>query len=386
MTKHYRLLLLGILVFSGCDAFQSTPGNNVFTFPNWSGNQSQSPNYDQTTANPPLKKAQHIVLILPLQGNMGSAGSTIRDGFMYAYHQAGQQNIQVDVIDTSQSGSILSAYNSAVQKGADFIVGPLTKNDVAQLENIKLSVPTLALNYTSTNGSLPPNLYEFGLSPMDEAAQVADRAAQDQHHAALLIAPNSTWGHSVANSLIQEWQQKSGRIVGTLWLTNNNSDLSNQIQKLLKANNKDNSHRQDMDAIFLIASPVQAGVIKPLLKYYYVGDMPVYATSMVNTGVNVTGAADDLDGIMFTDIPFILDRNGGWVAQRDQISGLSGDSLRLYALGIDAYRLSQGMNEIGPTQVSSIPGATGNLTLSDQRVHRELEWAQFKNGTAVGAS
>lgn len=404
MTIRFHILLLGVLFLSGCDFFQSSPTvNNEITFPDWPGvhstatgnstnnsTASSSASYNRNSTNlsfngnsVPAGHAQHIVLLLPLQGGMANAGNTIRDGFMYAYHQAGQQNVQVDVVDTSQSGSIISAYNNAVQKGADFIVGPLTKPDVAQLENAHLAVPTLALNSTGANNPLPPNLYEFGLSPLDEASQIADRAAADHHHAALLIAPGNAWGHVVAYNLMQAWQQQGGQIVGTLWLTNQNTDLNSQIEKLLHANNKNNSHRQDMDAIFLIASPAQAGVIKPLLKYYYVGDTPVYATSMVNRGAASSGAGDDLDGIMFTDIPFVLDTNGGWAAQRNQIGQLSGDSLRLYALGIDSYRLSQELNHVGSTPSSGIPGATGQLSLSQQHIHRQLQWAEFRGGSAV---
>jgi outer membrane PBP1 activator LpoA protein len=61
----------------------------------------------------------------------------------------------------------------------------------------------------------------------------------------------------------------------------------------------------------------------------------------------------------------------------------SSDNSRLYAFGGDAYRLSQQLAQLGDTPSAGIPGATGELYLSQQRVHRQLAWAQFRDGVAV---
>ncbi len=51
--------------------------------------------------------------------------------------------------------------------------------------------------------------------------------------------------------------------------------------------------------VFLLSYPSKARQIMPLLKYYYAGDVPVYATSSVYTGgVNVMKDRD-LNGIIF---------------------------------------------------------------------------------------
>jgi outer membrane PBP1 activator LpoA protein len=54
---------------------------------------------------------------------------------------------------------------------------------------------------------------------------------------------------------------------------------------------------------------------------------------------------------------------------------------RLYAFGFDAYRLVPALRSKSPAEASAISGVTGRLHLDDHnRIHRELDWAQIKNG------
>lgn len=365
-----RLSLLWIVFLTGCAS------NNTMA-PTSTGLSSGN-NTTETSTSSGNNSGQHIVLLVPLQGNLAPAGQAVKAGFM-ASNQNNQA--QIDIVDTSQYSSINAAYSVALQKNPDMIVGPLSKADVAQLQQQNLSVPTIALNYTDETSALPNNLYEFGLSPLDEARQVADKAAQDNHHAALIIYPAGDWGRTVASALQAQWQQQNGSIVGTTVLSNNNGDLDAQIRSLLQANGTAQTHRQDMDVIFLIASPAQARVIKPLLKYYFAGDVPVYATSMVYGGASQPALNDDLDGIEFCEMPWLLNNNG---SQSRQSYG--GTQMRLYAFGMDAFSLTQQLSKIGTSPGQGISGATGQLYVDQQRIHRQLQWAQFRNGQAVQIS
>jgi outer membrane PBP1 activator LpoA protein len=353
----------------------STDSNQSFPF----SDSNNSSNISLTN-----NSGQPVVLLLPLQGNLASAGQAVKAGFLAANQN---NNIPVQTIDTSQYPSINAAYAVAQQKNPSFIVGPLSKSDVQQLQQQNLSVPTLALNYADETSQLPSNLYEFGLSPLDEARQTADRAAQDNHRAALVIYPNSNWGKSVANALEAEWQQQNGTIVDSTALSSNDSDLNNEISTLLQADPKHQAHRQDMDVIFLIASPSQARVIKPLFKYYFAGDVPVYSTSMIYAGGSQPALNNDLNGIKFCDMPWLIDNSSSIAQQRNQVAqSYNATQLRLYAFGMDAYLLTQELNKLGSSPSQGISGATGQLYVNQQRIHRQLQWAQFQNGQATEIS
>src|SRR5690606_29923358 len=65
--------------------------------------------------------------------------------------------------------------------------------------------------------------------------------------------------------------------------------------------------RQDIDMVFMLAKPAQARVIKPLLDFYYAGDLAVYSTSRIYTGYPIPRLDRDLDKVRFTEMPFVVE-------------------------------------------------------------------------------
>jgi outer membrane PBP1 activator LpoA protein len=323
---------------------------------------------------------QHIALLLPLQGSLSDSGQAVRNGFLSAYYGSSNQRQQtVSFLDTTQNPNVGSVYQQAVSQGADSVVGPLTKEEVQQLIGQgRFSTPVLALNYTDNWGSLPTNFYEFGLSPIDEAKQLAEKSWQTGHKRALLIAPDDAWGQRVVKSLTANWQSLGGSVADTFYF-NNQTDLNSGIANLLHVNpnNKNASagqHRQDFDIIFLLAQPPMARQIVPLLKYYYVANVPIYATSIVYSGAP-SPEDSDLNGVTFADMP--------WTLQNANTSAIKSDSKtsRLYALGRDAYMLSNQLGRLSALPNFPIYGATGALTLTpQQKIYRRLAWVQMRHG------
>jgi hypothetical protein len=349
------------------------PGNTLFP--------------DNTTLNALLNTAlpKHIVLLLPLEGPYATQGKAVRDGFLNAYYQSlEKQNLQQTIafIDTSKTTNMSSLYNQALGQGADMIIGPLTKENVQLLnqQNNTFAVPTLELNYTDTWGSLPTNVYQFGLSPQDEAEQVAEKARSAGLTHAILIAPQTEWGQRVSKSLISRWGSVGGSVVDTLYFSGN-SNLAEDIPRLLHINpqqdrsnmQQDNNktllekqRRQDFDVIFLLAPSDTAREIVPLLKYYYAAKIPIYATSIIYSGTPAPQKDVDLNGVIFCDIPWVL-------------SGHSGN--RLSAVGHDSYIISNELPILTTLPNFPIYAATGALTLtSKHQIYRRLPWAQIHEG------
>jgi outer membrane PBP1 activator LpoA protein len=361
--------------------FPSHPGNNIFP---------TNPTLN-SIASAPVPK--NIALLLPLSGKLAGLGSAVRNGFLNAYYsQLAKSSYQqsISFIDTNSTVSIGALYQQAVAKGADFVVGPLTKDEVQKMmSSSSFSVPTLALNYTDLwFGTLPSNLYEFGLSPLDEAAQIADKAAQTGHSHAIIIAPDTDWGQRVVKKLSDRWKQDGGTISDTFYFSSK-SNLTKDIAALLHVDTKEDntkSHdetandratleqqrRQDFDVIFLLAPPQSARQIVPLLRFYYVDKTAIFSTSIAYGGYAQPQKDFDLNGVTFLDTPWVL-------------SGKSSDSNpeanRLFAVGHDAYLISHNISRF--TQLVNFPvyGQTGALTLTPQKqFYRRLAWAQFHAG------
>ena len=69
------------------------------------------------------------------------------------------------------------------------------------------------------------------------------------------------------------------------------------------------SRRQDIEFIFLAATPQQAQQIKPTLNFQYAGDVPVYATSHVYSASGDVNQYNDMNGIRFCETPWLLEAN-----------------------------------------------------------------------------
>ncbi len=344
-----------------------------------------------------------LALLLPLSGKFAKAAEAIRDGFLAAYYYRNPRIPQtIKIYDTGADNSILAVYQQAVNDGAKFVVGPLDKRRIEQLaENGDLPVPTLALNYIATE-EVPKNLFQFGLSPEEEARQVAERTWLDGHVNAAVLVPAGPWGERVFNAFRNRWEEIGGKIVAMQTYNAAKNDYSNAIRRLLDISNSRRRYRsltillnqnikytprrrQDLDFIFLAAYPRQGRQIRPQLKFYHATDVPVYATSHVYTG-NLNPERDrDMDGLMFGDMPWVLTGGTTHRGLRTELSpyiSKAGKRLqRLYALGIDSFNIIAALSPLRQYPYQRYDGETGSLSLdAKQRLHRQLTWVRFRSG------
>ncbi|MGB6977357.1 MAG: penicillin-binding protein activator [Gammaproteobacteria bacterium] len=355
-----------------------------------------------TRATPGSIPAIHqVALLVPLQGPLGASGQAIRNGFLAAYYEAEQEEKNaptISVIDTSD-GDIASLYQQAVTNGANFIVGPLTKTEVQTLANHgKLTVPTLALNALD-NPRPVTNLFQFSLSPHDETQQAATKAWNDGHRRAIIIAANAPWAQNIANVFSQQWRSLGGQVVANSTF-NSSSEINSTVGQALRINpsevrnkNLQNTLRTRVnslaDMVFIVALPQQARQIPPFLKFYYAGDLAVYATSAIYSGTPSPNQDQDLNGVQFCDIPWVLNSSAelpnNLALIRNRVMTLwptpFARNPRLYALGVDAYGVMNQLNQLLAAPQTGMTGATGTLYLTpNQQIQRRLSWAQIRNG------
>ncbi|WP_010489871.1 penicillin-binding protein activator [Pseudomonas sp. S9] len=343
-----------------------------------------------------------IALLLPQEGKLSSVGRALRDGFMAAYYQAqqaGETLPDVQIYDSSRISSMDSFYQQAQSAGTQLVIGPLEKELVTQLSSREqLPITTLALNYSQNEQEAPPQLFQFGLAAEDEAREAARRAWSDGMRRAIALAPSGDWGSRVLAAFRQSWEAQGGELLAAQSIAQP-VELAQQIGKLLQLRQSEArsksieeklgtevaaqpSRRQDVDFMFLAATPQQAQQIKPTLVFQYAGDMPVYATSTLNSGVYNQAQYLDMEGIEFSETPWMLNTDDPTrqliINQWPQAGGSLG---RLYAMGADAFILAPRLDQLKALPSTRIDGLTGSLSLdAQQRVVRQLPWAQFTGG------
>ena len=392
-------------------AYQLNPIDLKIQISKWQQNYIDHPIQSSMLDNLMLRKLEdvavpdRIALLLPLSGNFAKASDAIRDGFIAAYYsQTGERKQIIKIYDTSNpQKTFADTYQQAVSEGAQFIIGPLRKQSIQQLlEFDVLPVPTMALNYIGLDTPPPSNLYMFGLSPEEEARQVAQRTWLDGHIRAAAIYPSGPWGERVYNAFKTQWGSIGGQVVGQQTYTPTKRDFSQPIRNLLEINSSRQRfrklttvlhrkvkftarRRQDVDFIFLAAYPRQARQIRPQVKFYHAADIPLYSTSHVFTG-NLNPERDrDMDGMIFGDMPWVLTESTSHHGLRSDIEPLiseAGNRLqRLYALGIDAFNIIPAINTLSNYSYERFDGETGSLSLDEfRRIKRQLTWVTFRSG------
>ncbi len=347
-----------------------------------------------------LQAEAHIALLLPITSKAGAAATQVRDGFMAAYFQsAPAQRPHVRVYDTGEGG-IAEAVGHATQEGAEFIVGPLTREEVVAAANLAAPhPPILALNFLPNERPAPATFYQYALSPEDEARLAARRILEDGHRHGVALVPSGDWGTRVLGAFKQELEAGGGTLFATGTIDPAQTDYSEEVMQILRITDSrarykrlesilgtklefEPRRRADLEFIF---APAQAGterLVRPQLRFHYAGDVATYATS--DAFEPDPRANQDLEGLMFPDMPWML---GGDLADavraavRDAWPSGGPRRGRLFAFGFDAYRLAVALRERGVTNNVNIQGLTGRLTVdADRRVHRDLNWAQIHDG------
>ena len=349
---------------------------------------------------------RQIALLLPLSGPNRTAGSAVQNGFFGAYYSAASElgGVQtIRVYDVVASGGARAAYEKAVNDGAEFVVGPLLRravNDIAA--EALLPVPLLTLNNIRADDYAPPGMYQFALSPEDEAISAARRVIADGKTRAVALIPDNDWGRRLLTSFATEFESRGGTLLEYRNYTPRDQDFSFEIENLmglaqsvqryqrLRANiggplQFDPRRREDVEAVFLAAAAPVGRLLKSQLKFHYSGDLPVYSTSRINALDGRSNA--DLNGIMFADTPWVISPQP-WIAELPALYGEYWPAERrlgrLHAMGYDAYHLVGELFVARTGPMAEINGTTGRLSLDrDGQVHRELAWAVFERGQPV---
>ncbi len=336
------------------------------------------------------KTPQQIALLLPLSGSIGGPGNAVRDGFIAAASRFGFVE-KIHTYDTA-SNDISKIYHQALDEGADYVVGPLTKTEVAKIASLQHPVPTFFLNDMAVPRQ--PNTFHFGLSFTNEAKEVAIKAGIDGTTRALVISPSGSWAEDIVEAFNSQWQAQGGFIVDRLIYSESNLDREmrnflgiseSQIRekRLKQLLGKDlqtiPQRRQDFDMIFLLAYPSKARQIMPLLKYYFAGDVPVYSLSTVYTGTRDAMKDRDLDGIVFCDMPWVFFEQSGHKNWPEQLNSYN----RLYALGMDSFALIMQFNHLLLFPATQVTSKSALQLNTEQQITRIPVWGKFKQGIAT---
>ena len=343
-----------------------------------------------------------LALVLPMSGATAGYAAAVQSGFDYAWKQLpADSRPQVQVYDTSVL-NVDGALRQARADGSDFIVGPLTRQEVDVAAASAPGVPMLALNFLSAGRTAPAGMSQFALSPEDEAREVARRVLAAGQKRGVALSPSGDWGTRVQAAFAQEFVAGGGTLLAQSVYDPAGHDFGAPIRQALGTDQSiarrqrlqsilgqklefEPRSRTDVNFIFAPATAVTARLLRPQLRFQYAGNIPVYATSdaySADGGV----ANQDLDGLIIPAMPWIVPNSGTASAVRTTVENEAGSNTSyqsgLYAFGYDACQLALAIAAAGRNaHLVHIAGLTGDLTLTGEgRVHREPAWSRITRG------
>lgn len=377
----------------------TTGENKTYELGQWKGTYQASPLAQHVNTEAVInyvsgKKAYHIGLLLPFQGPMARHSKAIRDGVVKSYFDQKQRDysiqIKVKSYDTKDYENLELALNEMLEDGITHIIGPVDKEQALAFSKLNIPEHLQVITLNSIDDS-KPNVVSLNASSAVDTINIVHHARLHHKRKALLLSASSNWARNNARSFIANWQATGGELVGSYFLKE--SGFKSTIRDIMGVGSSYSRtralkrtlhtdvkfvphHRDDIDVVFVSGTARFIKELKPMLNFYYAGDIPVYTLSNVHDGTKSSMAQKDLRNIIFPEMPY-LHQNTELSDYKNQSYQLS----RLYALGYDALRLALYKPVLLAIPDYGLAGLSGFIQLDQQQgIVRVPNFVQFQRG------
>lgn len=341
--------------------------------------------YDRGTSAPGLESLppaeadgyrppQKLAALLPLSGPLAAAGGSVRDGMLAAYYAENRRRPDLRFYDTAGADGVRRALAQAKQDGAQMLVGPLTRDEVNTLFGLpELDLPVIALNRGTTPP--PPGSTAFALAPEEEGAAAADRLIDRGLRRVLVVTQADDNANRALGSFRERLRERGGEIIQEVTVSEANPDYVPALQQALGGTRP--------EALFLSLKAAPARLLSSQMDTAGLVGVPRVATSLILSGANLRMDVE-LDGIEYPELPWLLGQRGG-LPDPDTLGhtlpSAQGGGARLFAFGMDAWKLAAYLDHLSADPGAQLRGATGELQLDGLgTVQRRPAWAVFSGG------
>lgn len=358
------------------------------------------PEHDEALAKITPLTINRLVLLLPQSGPNERLGDALKAGALAALDN---KNIDETIfIDENLSAAEIAVEIEKIKP--DFVIGPLLKANIDKLIAAKtlLDIPTLHLN-TYEGNSISLQHYFFALSPEHEVEQALEHFLTKGYQKPMLLAPSDANGQRLVEFFTKQWQRYSDT-KPQIGFYDNKKDMPTTIARLLEVDQSkeridtvkslfrreienEPRSRSDIDVIYILGDAIDTRLIKPFLDVNistFADRIALYASSKSHSKQIDLTDKGDLDGLYFTELPWMLDGQVKLQNLRKEYDSLWPDqadiSQRLFAMAYDAVSISQSIRQLSVMPGDQFNGLSGKLSVnSNGYIERTLEWAQYTN-------
>jgi len=276
-----------------------------------------------------------------------------------------------EVGDTAES--LAAALADVHSRQAVMVLGPLTRDGVNSLAGLPvLPLPVLALNQADLDPAPGLSLWMLSLA-IEAESRLAARQAFDQARArlrdrmprALVVGTDTRVAQRSALAFSEAWEAQGGSLFESMSFDTPRPppDLSGRIQ------------RARPDVVFLALRAEQARLLRREPGPAWWGH-----------SLLALAQAPELDGLRLLEMPWLAEpQHPAVMAYPRPPSDYTTDMQRLYALGIDAWRVAR--YRLESRREFDLDGVTGRLRLTSAmagRIERLPRAVEYRNGVPIG--
>lgn len=287
--------------------------------------------------------ARQWVLLLPTdQPLLRRAALAVRDGARAALNASGAA---VELRDcTYGNDGVVLAYQRCVGEDVDAVIGPLGRSDVGALvaSAAKLSVARPTLMLSPLGAAPPPAFYVLAPELESEAQAIARQSLEDACRKPILVESGGATATRISVEITGYF--KSGGV--STPLMHHTLGPRERWHQLA-----DSWRKSGVDCVLYAGSGASFGELRPFLR-----NITAYITS-----ASYEAPLDrlvDWSGVRIADVPFLLDPSRADFAAVAAGEPISPTLSRLFALGVDAARLTMLASEALPLQEQALPIAS----------------------------
>ena len=228
--------------------------------------------------------------------------------------------------------------------------GPLTRDDFEDRARHGARAPEDArAEPGGRRFELPDDAYALSLSIDADAVLLARVAQTDGVKVMAKVVSKSALQRRFASAFSAQWERQGGQPMRE-YDFDANPEVLGGIRREMSAH--------PPDAVLLAVDGEDAALTRAFLP-----PGPVYASSQIADGLTPE-MLRDLEGVRYVEVPWVADPDNPAFAGIDRGAGGDVLSMRLYALGLDAYAVAVMLAEPTPPDRVELDGATGHLSLT----------------------
>lgn len=337
----------------------------------WRFDLNDRPAADRDGYRPPVK----LAVLLPLSGNLATAAAPVRDGLLAGYYGERRRRPEIQFYDTTGTAAgATAAYARATAEGADFVVGPLGRDEVSALfQQPELATPMLVLNRGTV--APPDGKAGFSLAPEDDGIAAAEYMLARERKTALIIEGSDDNGRRASQAFRERFAERGGRVTRVISVPEAPGDLSAVLAT---------ASQEGADAVFLAVRGSTARALTPQLALAGLGGKTRVGTSQLTSGTGKPEEDMALDGIAFPTEAWTSRGVPALPAASvtgERVPTARGPAARLFAFGYDAWLLTAYLEKLATGINTDLQGATGRLQLDGfGNVVRTPSWSTFAGG------